>query len=411
MLITGFCLRTILAFGLQYQLDYRLKRPFLIMGDANYYWELGEKIVAGKPYEIHHPPRRVTRMPGFPALLAVAISLSSGSYLFARLMLAAVGTIGCWLVFKLGTELQDETTGLIAGWLAAISPMMIGFSVLILSETMFGVLLVLSLIAMLRSVKSLDAGFTLQCYLWSTAAGATITIACYARPSWLLVAPTFACFLILRSHLKLKGLVTALCVMFGFFVTLAPWMYRNYQVTGHWVMTTLWDGPSLYDGFNEKATGKSNMYFIDQTSVLSDLSEYDANVYFRNKAWKFMKENPLRSLMLSFQKQLRFWSPYPLAAEVGRWWIKLPIALFYFGMLGTAFYGGWKHRTNFLFCLFAAGPIIYFAGIHTIFLGSMRYRHPAEYPLCLLSAVGLQYCWSNIQNKRKLSQVTTDISE
>jgi hypothetical protein len=38
----------------------------------------------------------------------------------------------------------------------------------------------------------------------------------------------------------------------------------------------------------------------------------------------------------------------------------------------------------------AAGPVLYFALVHAVFVGSVRYRLPAEYPLLVLSAVGLQ---------------------
>ncbi|VAX41226.1 hypothetical protein MNBD_PLANCTO02-2179 [hydrothermal vent metagenome] len=67
--------------------------------------------------------------------------------------------------------------------------------------------------------------------------------------------------------------------------------------------------------------------------------------------------------------------------------------------MGTAAWGGWQSRHLLLLCLLTAGPLFYFAAIHTIFLGSMRYRHPAEYPLCILSAIGIQCCFRDWQKK------------
>jgi hypothetical protein len=37
----------------------------------------------------------------------------------------------------------------------------------------------------------------------------------------------------------------------------------------------------------------------------------------------------------------------------------------------------------------AAGPIVFLGGVHAVFIGSVRYRLPAEYPLLTLAALGL----------------------
>ena len=54
-------------------------RSFLIEGDANGYWELGQHIAAGEDYAIHQPPRYVLRTPGFPLLLAASIRVFGDS--------------------------------------------------------------------------------------------------------------------------------------------------------------------------------------------------------------------------------------------------------------------------------------------------------------------------------------------
>mgnify|MGYP003336161596 FL=1 len=37
----------------------------------------------------------------------------------------------------------------------------------------------------------------------------------------------------------------------------------------------------------------------------------------------------------------------------------------------------------------AAGPILFLGAVHAVFIGSVRYRLPAEYPLLTLAALGL----------------------
>ena len=78
VLAVAFMLRAGLAFGLQAWLDDSVGRRFLIAGDADGYWELGRRLASGDEYSLYNPPRHVLRMPGFPALLAVAIRLVPG---------------------------------------------------------------------------------------------------------------------------------------------------------------------------------------------------------------------------------------------------------------------------------------------------------------------------------------------
>ena len=56
---------------------------------------------------------------------------------FARCLLAGVGTLACGLAYLLGKELFDERVGNLAAAMTAVSPVMAGFSVEILSETLF----------------------------------------------------------------------------------------------------------------------------------------------------------------------------------------------------------------------------------------------------------------------------------
>lgn len=387
--------------ALQRQISQTPGRLCLIAGDAEGYWELARKISSGEDYAIHNPPRHVLRMPGFPALLALGIKLSligdHPSFLqmfLIRCELALIGTAVCALVYLLGRELFDSQVGLIACAIAAFSPMMIGFSVLILAETPFalGILLSLLSLASLHRVR----GTPLE-IRHALLAGIAIAFATYMRPTWIIVGPIWVFMSWLFADRWSQILKQAIWLHLGIFLALSPWIIRNYSVTGHFVATTLWSGPSLYDGLHPQATGESDMTFLDRDGVYHDLSEYDADRYYSRLAWDYLKDNPRHAAQLAVAKASRYWSLWPNADQFQdprlRWIVFFstfpPLLL---SMLGTRMLlkkTGTPVQPLFIVALLW-GPILLFSAIHLFYVGSLRYRLPAEYPLFVLSGFGIR---------------------
>jgi hypothetical protein len=70
------------------------------------------------------------------------------------------------------------------------------------------------------------------------------------------------------------------------------------------------------------------------------------------------------------------------------------VGLFELPVLVLAGLGLWQSRAAPLRWLAAAGPFFYFALVHAVFIGSLRYRLPAEYALLVMTAVGCRRIWS-----------------
>ena len=181
---------------------------------------------------------------------------------------------------------------------------------------------------------------------------------------------------------------------------MAPWTIRNWSATGHFVTTTLWVGPSLYDGLHPLATGDSNMQFFEDDRLLSEMSEFEMDREYRRRAWAYARAQPLRALQLSGIKLGRYWSPWPNAKQFRDWRLCLVIGAFCVPMLGFAIVGAWTSRREVTVLLLTLGPAVYFAAIHALFVGSIRYRLPAEYPLLVLTAAGIVAVWD--QRKRRI---------
>ncbi len=420
------------AVGLQLWLDRQHPpRLCLIAGDAEGYWDLAGDIAAGAEYSVYQPPRRVLRMPGFPLCLALPRVVFGDRLLPVRLWLACLGTCACWGVWRLARDLLDEATACWAALFAAVSPVLVAWTPLLLSETTFALAMLLNLIAggrlvrthrperlegasiplsppegatatsLHRAVKrggppgenqaSRETPGTSGSFGWSVLTGLTAALACYVRPSWLLAAPLFGVGLFLTSRSRTRAIRDGAVVLGTLFLLLLPWGLRNQRVTGEFILTTLWMGPSLYDGLNPQATGDSDMSFYDWDNLLGQgWSEAEVNRHYRDAAWAFVRAQPRRALELALFKLWRYWKPWPNAEQFRNPLVTAAVTASFLPLLLLAVWGGWSVRQRVWTLLLTAGPIVYFAAVHAVFVSSLRYRLPAEYPLLVLSAVGWQ---------------------
>ncbi len=362
-------------------------RTFLIEGDANGYWELGQQIAAGEDYSIFQPPRRVLRTPGFPLLLAASIKVFGKSVFAASLVMAVVGTGCCWLTWLLARKLFDEFTALWAMLLVAVSPLQIGSSVQILSETWFSFGLLVCLLALARLLKQPP---TASCGRIAFANGILTGLTVLIRPGWLLWAGVSSLLVILFGQMTFaKKILCAVLICGGCFVALLPWAWRNHEVTGHWIFTSLWSGPSLYDGLHPNATGASDMSFFDQENVLSTMSEYDMNVHYKQRAIDFVMSNPRRTVELAFLKAGRYLSPSLNAAGFSGGAFSVFCTAWYGVLTLLILAGALDLRRRLSVVALLAGPFLQFLLVHMVFVGSIRYRLPVEFPLSILAAHGL----------------------
>jgi 4-amino-4-deoxy-L-arabinose transferase-like glycosyltransferase len=402
-LLLGIALavRLAAAFGLQWALDERLHRRFLIQGDAEGYWHLAGDIAAGNEYAIYDPPRRVLRMPGYPLLLSIPRVFFGDRLLPARILMAFVGTLACWGVYLLGKELFDAKVGLLAATLAALSPTMVLFTPVILSETAFACAMVFGLVAAARLVRRhRDGADGAGSGFWAALTGLGFAAACYIRPSWLLAGPLLWGGLIAFSASRRRAAWDGLVLNCILLAALVPWGIRNHQAVGHFVLTTLWVGPSLYDGLNPRATGDSEMSFFDRDNLMSRMSEYEVNRHYRNAALEFVRDHPGRTLQLALLKLWRYCKPWPNAEQFSGPLAAMAVSIVYVPALALAAYAACKRPDPWILTL-TLGPILYFAAIHAVFVSSLRYRLPAEYPLYVLSAAGLKLLLDRLRAARQ----------
>jgi hypothetical protein len=173
----------------------------------------------------------------------------------------------------------------------------------------------------------------------------------------------------------------------GATAVMAPWWARNATIYGRVVPTALWAGASLYDGLNPQATGASDMRFLDAADM-QPLDEETQERLLLQRALDFVRARPGRVVELAGIKAARFWSPWPNAENLRSPYIYLS-ALIVLPVFALIVIGFWQLRGDIRALALLAGPLLYFAALHMVFVSSVRYRIPGIVPAMGLAAVGL----------------------
>ncbi len=396
ILSLALCLR--LGAGVWWQRGLPQGKQFRF-GDSESYWLLGQGIAHGEPFEYGEKWLSIFRTPGYPIMLAGLFRLTGDDppVWCARALSAVLGTMAVGAVMWLTWLLFDIRIARLAGLLAALYPGGIALGVLVLAEAPFCPLMVLHLIGWTvayRAKKSSGQG--LAALLGGACAGAATLM----RPSWLLFTPFALLIAIAFFQHRRRQLWVGAAMLAGLCIVMSPWWVRNWQVSGRFVPTTLQVGASLYDGLNPRATGASDMYFINdfvrqqhQDKSTGPLTPRQFEVHvdrrLRRAAIEWARENPGRAAQLAGIKFVRMWNVLPNASELGSLPMRIAMMLGYtplivLGVVGSIRYArrGWPYALCFL-------PAVYFTLLHVVFVSSIRYRQPAMLTIIVLAAAAL----------------------
>jgi hypothetical protein len=427
ILATALVLRVAAAFFWQQLAD--AEGRLFRFGDSETYWILAEKLADGQPYDYAGVDSRIFRAPLYPLFLVPAASWNGrAGVMTARLSGAILGTVVVGILMRAAYQLAGMVASLATGILATVYPGAIGMSIFVLSEAIFCPLMMLSLLAW-RAGESERGWWPGRAML----AGAIGGLACLARPSWLLWPGLLAAGILCREvGFRLRRVLggeprlpawqgreprpwSELCYFsLGMILAMSPWWCRNYLVTGRFVPTTLQVGASLYDGLHEGATGSSDegMAFSLPFEIALRAEERQAtriegsravNASKKNEGdvfeWKLNRalfwaaihwanENRSAACRLALIKFRKMWSPWPTAEELGGVGIRIAESLVYVIILLLAVIGLWTSRGKRAGIAIYVYPTLYFAALHLVFVGSVRYRQPAVLALCVVAGIG-----------------------
>ncbi len=401
--------------------------------DTDLYWRLGEAIRLGAPYEVSQwgVPHFALRAPGYPLFLAACQGLFGDRTLPARLVQAALGASCIWVVYRLvrrvvngapepdtssqfGGERADPgstpsrcslgTPALIAAALVAVEPYTVATSAVLLSEALFLPLMLLGLwgLSVIWS-PSAEQGRAQGYFLKAVATGVAWGAAVLTKPSWALFPPlalgAWVAFAGVGWRPRGRALAGSLAVVLGLSAIMAPWWVRNERVFGRFVPTALWSGASLYDGLNPRATGASDMSFLNEPEVRA-LHEEAQDAILSARALAFARGIPFGCSNWRRSRRRGTGPPGRTSKRSRSPWVALASALVVVPLYVLAIVGAWDRRRDPRALMILAAPVLYFAAIHMVFVSSIRYRIPGFVPALGLVAIGLKKTHAKSQSRK-----------
>ena len=369
--------------------------------DEQQYWLMSRELRAGglltDELGFH-----ATRMPLYPGLLALFPSSTAG-VVGAKACHWFLGALVGPLVALLGARALGAGVGLVAGVIAAVDLSLVGLSSLVLSETAF-----VTVLAGLWWVSwplinggggtCLAAGSPreglppLPPGRWGrwVLTGVLSALCVYLRPSTAGLVLVWTAVLVIRQGVGGYRAWAGGAVVVGVVVlSLVPWAARNRRVTGHWCWLTYRAGISLYDGVGPQATGAGDLGAIKSMPAVAGLDEAAWNRWFVQASWDSIRSDPLRVFRLAGVKLARTWSPVLHAEELRSTSIRVLFAVWSIALFALALGGvlAWRRRPAVVLGLLV--PALYLSVLHSVFVGSVRYRAGAIPGLAVLAAFAL----------------------
>ncbi|MEW6202381.1 MAG: glycosyltransferase family 39 protein [bacterium] len=196
--------------------------------------------IIGKPQPI------IQDMPGYAYLLAFTWKIfGEKRYIYIQIIQVLLDVFCCYLLFRLATLLYGVRVGMLSAFLYATYFPQARLAVAALRDIWSTLVLIPLMFLIVREIKKYGIRISLPTYL---AAGVLLGVDYYIRGSSILL-PVFLSAGILLVTKSLKKSICAFAVMtLVMIVFMSPWIYRNYRVFNHLILTRPVMGQGLWEG-------------------------------------------------------------------------------------------------------------------------------------------------------------------
>jgi tetratricopeptide (TPR) repeat protein len=370
--------------------------------DTTAYAELAKRVVSG---DLALGPGLYYVSPLYIYVLALAYGVAK-SFTAARIVQAALGTVGVALIFLTTREWFGRRAAWLAGALAALTGVITYYESLILQASLDIVLTSLALWLLTLALRRERA----RLFVF---AGIAFGVGSLNRPNAIVAAVAIVMLLLVLRRTRASVLLLA-----GVLAGLAPVTVRNVVVAHQWSLVSSHGGINFYIGNAEGATG----YFhavpgmrstieglaldarrVAAESLHRNVSDGEASAYFSSLTWSWIRAHP------AAWTRLLLWKAYGVfnAAHVS-----IPFSYTFYEydagtLLRVLFVGPWLLIPLGVFGLVRAMPrpwpgayVLWLAFVPTyaasvvLFFITERYKLPLYAPLAIGAGAALDWLWT-----------------
>jgi hypothetical protein len=294
----------------------------------------------------------------------------------------------------------------IAAGLAAVYPIFVGADTSLMSETLYGLGIALTLLLAYRMLERPRPARAL-------ALGAVLGATALTRPECLMLLPLLVLPAALRGGQGWPARLALVCAATA--LVIAPWTIRNWRVFDRPVLVSTNDGTVLRGAnCHHSYFGKDmGFWYVYCLAVPRDFrNEAVFTARWRRDGLDFAVHHAGRLAVVVPVRILRtfdFWQPrrQVLFAEGRNIWVERAGVAMYYALLPFAIFGALTLRRRHALLWPLLAPFAMVVATSVIAYGYTKFRYPAEVPLVVLGAVGVEaFVGRRMALRRKRLSVT-----
>ena len=214
----------------------------------------------------------LTYPPGYPIIMALVFRLFGDADTSMRMFQILCDAGAAVLLFFVAGEFLPRKAAVVTGALAALSPQLAYYSLLLLPDSLAMLPILLAVYFIIRAIKSRS--------LWTlVAAGALVGLSCWLRSNALLLAPFLAVIVLLLWEPRRRWTYAAAFVGAALLV-IAPITIRNLVVFHHFIPLSLGAGQMLNVGIGDyDRERRFGLPGTDLETVASEAARYNRPDY------------------------------------------------------------------------------------------------------------------------------------